>query len=245
MTMRFLNRKSKAQNNSKSTKPTAVYAFIDSQNLNLGTQRAGWKMDWRKFRQFLGDKYGVTHAYMFIGYISDNEDLYNQLHESGYLVVLKPTVETSGADDDADKKAIVKGNIDAELVLYAMKEMPNYAQSIIVSGDGDFYCLAEYLESKSRLKAIMTPNWRYSSLLKPYEKYIIRLDQKRSELEHIDRKGAKRTKQVKQAKQSMSGPTNKAGRVSSNNKDIKSNRGTSKKDGSKSQAGRKIKKSHK
>ena len=250
MTMRFLNRKSKAQNNSKSTKPTAVYAFIDSQNLNLGTQRAGWKMDWRKFRQFLGDKYGVTHAYMFIGYISDNEDLYNQLHESGYLVVLKPTVETSGADDDADKKAIVKGNIDAELVLYAMKEMPNYAQSIIVSGDGDFYCLAEYLESKARLKAIMTPNWRYSSLLKPYDKYIVRLDQKRSELEHIDRKGTKRTKHVKQAKlankgkQSMSGPTNKASRVSSNTKDVRGNRSSNKKDDNKNQARHKIKKSH-
>lgn len=246
--MRFLKRKSKVQNNPKSTKPTAVYAFIDSQNLNLGTQRAGWKMDWRKFRQFLGDKYGVTHAYMFIGYISDNEDLYNQLHESGYLVVLKPTVETSGTDDDADKKPVVKGNIDAELVLYAMKEMPNYAQSIIVSGDGDFYCLAEYLESKARLKAIMTPNWRYSSLLKPYEKYIVRLDQKRSELEHIDKKGTKRGRQAKQAnqaRQSMNRPANKANKANkvSSAKNAKNGINSSNK-ASNSQAKYKIKKQH-
>mgnify|MGYP001347231469 CR=1 FL=1 len=178
--MRF-RRKPKAE-----VKKAEVYAFIDSQNLNLGVQRVGWKMDWRKLRQFLANKYGVTKAYMFIGYISDNEDMYNQLHEAGYLIVLKPTVETAQTDDKQAKPQ-VKGNIDAELVLYAMKEMPNYAQAIIVSGDGDFYCLVEYLESKKRLKAIMTPNWKYSTLLKPYEKYVIRLDQKRQELEHKDK----------------------------------------------------------
>ncbi|HLB66651.1 MAG TPA: hypothetical protein VJJ78_03605, partial [Candidatus Saccharimonadales bacterium] len=68
-----------------------VYAFIDSQNLNKGTQKMGWKMDWRKFRDFLQVKYGVSHAFMFIGFISGNEDLYNQLHDSGYKIILKPT----------------------------------------------------------------------------------------------------------------------------------------------------------
>lgn len=171
-------------------KRTDVYAFIDSQNLNLGTQRAGWKMDWKKFREFLRNKYGVTKAYMFIGYIPENEDMYNQLHEAGYLIVLKPTVESGSVEDGA--KPQIKGNIDAEMVLYAMKEMPNYAKAIIVSGDGDFYCLVEYLEEKQRLLNIMTPNWKYSSLLKPYEKYVVRLDQKRKDLEHIDY-GKKRT----------------------------------------------------
>jgi hypothetical protein len=42
----------------KDTKPI-VYAFIDSQNLNLGTQSAGWKLDFRKFRLYLKNKYGV------------------------------------------------------------------------------------------------------------------------------------------------------------------------------------------
>ena len=56
-------------------KPKNVYAFIDSQNLNMGTQKVGWKMDWRKFRQFLKDKYGVSKAYMFIGHMPEHEDL--------------------------------------------------------------------------------------------------------------------------------------------------------------------------
>lgn len=170
-------------------KQLGTYAFIDSQNLNLGIQRAGWKMDWRKFREFLAKKYGVTKAFMFIGYIAENEDMYNQLHEAGYLIVLKPTVDTSNNDESKTKspKTTIKGNIDAELVLYAMKEMPNYSDAIIISGDGDFYCLAEYLHNKARLKNIMTPNWKYSSLLKQFDDRIIRLDQKRKELEHFDK----------------------------------------------------------
>ncbi|HYT02488.1 MAG TPA: hypothetical protein VEL70_06225, partial [Candidatus Acidoferrum sp.] len=50
-----------------------TFAFIDSQNLNLGVQSQGWKLDWRKFRQYLHNKYGVTKAYLFIGQVAGNE----------------------------------------------------------------------------------------------------------------------------------------------------------------------------
>lgn len=175
-----------------------TYAFIDSQNLNLGTQKLGWKMDWRKFRQYLRDKYNVTSAFLFIGYMAENQTMYEQLHDAGYLIVLKPTLEikekntpedkTEAGQTGAVRKTLVKGNIDAELVLYAMKEQPNYDKAIIVSGDGDFYCLAEYLEEKQKLLHVMTPNWQYSSLLKPYEKYIVRIDKLRNQLAYHDRK---------------------------------------------------------
>jgi hypothetical protein len=34
-------------------KPLENYAFIDSQNLNLGVQDLGWKLDYKKFRIYL------------------------------------------------------------------------------------------------------------------------------------------------------------------------------------------------
>ena len=107
-----------------------VYAFIDSQNLNLGVQKMGWKMDWRRFRKYLQDKYNVTHAYMFIGYMVENESLYEHMHELGYLIALKPTLDINqqGAEDAQNQtpqplkageeehaKPVVKGNIDADL----------------------------------------------------------------------------------------------------------------------------------
>lgn len=161
-----------------------VYAFIDSQNLNLGTQRVGWKLDWKKFRQYLEKEHNVVKAYLFVGYLPEYEDMYKQMHEFGYMVVLKPTQDLSKIHQKKDDDKPVKGNIDAELVLYAMKEMPNYSQAVIVSGDGDFLCLAEYLSEKSRLKHIMAPNRNYSSLYNPYEKYVIRLDKLRSQLSY-------------------------------------------------------------
>jgi uncharacterized LabA/DUF88 family protein len=186
------------------------YAFIDSQNLNLGVQRMGWKLDWRKFRQFLQEQYSVKKAYMFIGYMSENESMYEYMHELGYLVVLKPTVdvkavsqpqnsdaaETDHVEDPIEQKPMVKGNVDAELVLYAMKEYSNYSHALIVSGDGDFFSLAEYLEEKGKLDHILTPNWQYSSLLKSFEPKIIRLDQLRKQLAYHDHHSKKPAKKV-------------------------------------------------
>lgn len=179
-----------------------VYAFIDSQNLNISVQRLGWKIDWRKFREYLAEKYGVTKAFMFIGYVPEFEDMYVQLHEAGYMVVLKPTFDmtrprpemsdkpdTGTSEKEEDKKT--KGNIDADLVLWAMKEFKNYKKAVIVSGDGDFYSLVEYLEQEGKLLKILAPTGHYSSLYNAYDKYVDRIDQHKRELAYYDRRRRK------------------------------------------------------
>ncbi len=182
------------------------FAFVDSQNLNIGVQSYGWKIDWRKFRKFLADRYSVTQAYLFIGYLPGNEDMYKQMHDAGYLVVLKPTLEmyqvpvdgqeaeaqTTAKVENAEqkdaepehKKPATKGNVDAELVLYAVKEMPNYDKAIIVSGDGDFFGLVEYLIQQKKLLHLMAPNRKYSTLLKPFEHYIVRVDEFKKQISY-------------------------------------------------------------
>src|SRR5687768_3052949 len=114
------------------------YAFIDSQNLNLAIQDLGWKLDFKRFRRFLSDKYGVVKAFLFIGYVPSQQNLYTALQEYGYILVFKPTLSLG--------EGRIKGNVDAELVLHAMIEYPNYSQAVIVSGDGDFHCLVEHLK---------------------------------------------------------------------------------------------------
>lgn len=192
------------------TKKKPVYAFIDSQNLNVGVQKFGWKMDWKKFRQFLTDKYGITKAFMFIGYVPEFEAMYQQLHEAGYMIVLKPTYDMTRPRPDEnrpklenskDKKDVssetsvkeeekkpVKGNVDADLVLWVMKEMPNYSKAVLVSGDGDFYSLVEYLDSQNKLLKLLAPNAHYSGLFNRYEKYIERLDKSRQQLAYYDKR---------------------------------------------------------
>lgn len=52
----------------KAKKPI-IYAFVDSQNLNLGVRSQGWKLGFVRFRKYLEDKYGVSKAFLFIGYV--------------------------------------------------------------------------------------------------------------------------------------------------------------------------------
>jgi len=156
-----------------------VYAFIDSQNLNLGVRSQGWRLDFRKFRQYLRSKYQVEKAYLFIGQLPGNEALYTSLQEYGYILIFKPTLERK-----EQGKVVVKGNVDAELVLHTMIHFNDYDQALIVSGDGDFHCLIEYLEGKDKLLYIMVPNKHYSSLLRKFSSYIVRIDWLRDSLKY-------------------------------------------------------------
>ena len=151
------------------------YAFIDSQNLNLGIKDLGWDLDFKKFRIFLRDKFRVEKAFLFLGYISKYNKLYKQLASYGYILVFKPVIQNHYGK--------IKGNIDAELVMHTMKELSKFDKAIIVSGDGDFYCLIEYLEEIHKLKAILIPNKKScSTLLKHFRKYQDYLEDMRMEL---------------------------------------------------------------
>lgn len=164
-----------------------VYAFIDSQNLNLGTSKDiskgrkiiyhGWKLDYKKFRRYLSDKFRVQKAFIFIGFIKQNKNLYRRLKSYGYELVFKPTVK--------DTFGKPKGNVDAELVLHAAKiQYDHYDKAIIVSGDGDFYCLHEHLEENKKLFRIIIPNRHSeSSLLRRFQKYKVFLYREKENLQ--------------------------------------------------------------
>ncbi|MEK7581944.1 MAG: NYN domain-containing protein [Patescibacteria group bacterium] len=154
------------------------HAFIDSQNLNLGIQKLGWKLDYRKFRIYLREKYCVEKAYIFIGFVALNQKLYDKLQESDFLLKFKPTIP----DDSGN----IKGNIDADLVLWTILKKEEYDKAIIVSSDGDFYSLVEYLYEHNKLKAVLSPDKKEcSSLLKQTAKEKIRfMDNLRHKLEY-------------------------------------------------------------
>lgn len=154
------------------------FAFLDSQNINLSIRELGWKLDWRRFRVYLKEKYDVSKAFLFIGFVSGNKDLYTALQEAGFICIFKPTLTY--------QDGTTKGNCDAELVLHAMIEYPNYEKAVIVTGDGDFYCLAQHLHEKGKLKNLLIPNrLKFSALLKwdifrSYLRYMNDLENKLS-----------------------------------------------------------------
>src|SRR3989304_7927469 len=130
-------------------KPQVNYAFIDGNNLHLGVADLGWVLDYRKLRTYLTEHYGVNKSYYFIGYMPENTPLYTFLQSIGYVLIFKPVLKTP------EEK--VKGNCDAELLLQAMIDLDKYEKAIIISSDGDYYCLVNYLLSIDKLECVMAP----------------------------------------------------------------------------------------
>lgn len=153
------------------------YAFIDSQNLNLAIRDQKWTLDFKRFRIYLEDKYNINKAFIFIGYIATNQSLYTSLQKDGYILIFKPTLFLP------DGK--VKGNIDAELVLHTMIEYPNYEKAVIVTGDGDFHCLIDYLKKQGKLWKLIIPNrYKYSSLLRKFAPDMVFMNDLKGKLEY-------------------------------------------------------------
>src|SRR3989344_5280975 len=135
------------------------FAFIDSNNLHLAIKGLGWDLDYQKFRKYLLEKYSVVKAYIFIGFVEKNKDLYKSLQEKGYVLIFKPTL--------VYKDGKTKGNCDAELVLQAMIDIKDYDKAVLVTGDGDFFCLVDYLLKQKKFEKLLVPNQKsYSALLK-------------------------------------------------------------------------------
>ena len=160
-------------------KPQNNYAFIDGTNLHRSTMEMGWKLDTKKFRRYLEETYGVAKAYYFLGYVENNQRLYDTLESRGYELVFKKTYTLPNGER--------KGNIDAELVLQAMTHYRVYKEAIIVTSDGDFACLVKYLRQKNKLRSVIASSRGGCSHLLEQEAgpYICYMDELRSKLEYL------------------------------------------------------------
>ena len=126
-------------------------AYIDNTNLHKGTEAEGFFIDYKKFRRYLEERLRVKTAYIFIGYVPGNEERYRKFQELGYTLIFKPTLP-----DSAGK---IKGNCDAELVLQAVRDYYEniFEKAVIVSSDGDFGCLVQFLQERNKLEIVLSP----------------------------------------------------------------------------------------
>jgi len=136
-------------------------AFIDGQNLHIGIMQNNWKIDHNRFRIYLKDKYHVAEAYYFLGYVKEEEqDLYSNLQKAGFIVVFKKHNSNSITEK--------KGNVDTDIVFEAMKNLidnKDFDKIVLVSGDGDYKKLVDYLIFKNKFKKILFPIKKFASSL--------------------------------------------------------------------------------
>lgn len=145
------------------TKVPANYAFIDGQNfyrsvrgIEQQLQALEAQLDLNEFRIYLREKHAVGIAYYFIGYVERNEWLYSRLRNAGYEMKFKEV---------AVREDAIKGNVDVNLTLQAMVDIDKYEKAVVVTSDGDYACLVEYLHSRDKMECLIAASRGGSSYL--------------------------------------------------------------------------------
>ena len=160
------------------------FAYIDGANLYKGVKELGWSLDYKRFRRWLQDKYSVERAYIFIGLIPGNRNLYTFLQETGFTLVFKETTYDGGGK--------VKGNCDADLVLKAIVDYyeKQFEKAVIVASDGDYAGLVSFFKKKKVLLSLISPNNKCSFLLRKLNIPLVYLDTQRNKLNYTQKEKA-------------------------------------------------------
>ncbi len=132
--------------------------YIDGNNLYRAAKELGFTVNYKKFRGWLRQKYNPKNVFLFIGLIPDRTSFYQHLQESGFILIFKQTISIEGS---------IKGNCDAELVLKVVSDFytKNTDSFILITGDGDFGCLVEFLQENKVLDRVLAPDEKKCSFL--------------------------------------------------------------------------------
>jgi len=135
---------------------TSIY--IDGNNLYRSAKELGFEIDYKKFRGWLRQKYNPEFVYLFIGLVPQRAKFYEHLQKCGYILVFKQTISVGEK---------IKGNCDAELVLKAVSDFytKSFNSCILITGDGDFGCLVEFLQEHTSMHCILSPDENKCSFL--------------------------------------------------------------------------------
>lgn len=147
-----------------STKPRNI-AYIDGQNLNMGTSAVApkWSVDLHRFRVYLAEKYHIEAAYYYLGYVQEGagmEKLYESIQKAGFILVFR--------EHNSAMLGKKKGNVDSDIILSIMKRLylkEDFNKVVLVSGDGDYKMLVDFLIEQDKFEKILFPNKRFSSSL--------------------------------------------------------------------------------
>lgn len=149
-----------------------------------------WIIDLFRFRIYLRRKYDVSKAYYFLGYSQGtNQGLYEEIQNSGFVLMFRK--------HNPAMIGVKKGNVDSDIIFHIMKKMcqkEDFEKIILVSGDGDYKLMVDFLIEEGRFGRILFPNKKFASSLykgigNRYFDYLEN-DDVRNKITHKKEKGA-------------------------------------------------------
>jgi len=120
-----------------------------------------WVINLTRFRVYLENKYNVSKAYYFLGYgQKKNQELYEEIQNAGFVLIFR--------EHNPAMIGKKKGNVDSDIIFHIMKKMykkEDFNKIILVSGDGDYKLLVDFLIEEKKFEKILFPNRKFASSL--------------------------------------------------------------------------------
>src|SRR6188472_4762215 len=134
-----------------------VALFIDGANLYSAARSLGFDIDYRRLLKVFREKGRLVRAYYYTALVEDQEyspirPLIDWLDYNGYTMVTKPTKEFT----DALGRRKIKGNMDIELTVDAMRLVEHLDHVVLFTGDGDFRALVGAMQSRGRRVSVVS-----------------------------------------------------------------------------------------
>ena len=135
-----------------------VAIFIDGANLYATAKGLGFDIDYKRLLAFFRTKGQLVRALYYTALVEDQEyssirPLVDWLDYNGYTMVTKTAKEFT----DTHGRRKIKGNMDIELTVDAMRLVEHLDHIILFSGDGDFRALVAAMQMRGcRVSVVST-----------------------------------------------------------------------------------------
>src|SRR6202163_424618 len=131
--------------------------FIDGSNLYAAARALGFDIDYKRLLDLFGAKGRLIRAFYYTALLDDQEyspirPLVDWLDYNGYTMVTKPTKEFT----DALGRRKIKGNMDIELTVDAMRLVEHLDHVVLFTGDGDFRALVGAMQLRGRRVSVVS-----------------------------------------------------------------------------------------
>ena len=148
-----------------------AYVFVDAANILYSQQTLGWRVDYKKLKEYFEKECNLRGIYFYTGHVGANskqESFLKKLKSFGYHVRSKEVKRIR-----VSRSAFTwKGNLDVELTIDVLKNLNDFETLILLSGDSDFAPLLDTVKQAGKRVIVASTKGHIAKELLDRAKYV-------------------------------------------------------------------------
>lgn len=145
--------------------------FIDAANILYSQRSLGWRVDYKRLKEYLESECDLGGIFFYTGNVGDNQKqsaFLGKLERLGYFVKAKEVKRIKLKHDTYEWK----GNLDVELTIGVLNTIEEFDTMILMSGDSDFAPLIDAVKNRGKWVLIVSTKGHVAKELLDRAKYI-------------------------------------------------------------------------